>query len=1176
MNTKEIPVSKTILLLTMACALIPAALPQTSQSTLQGIVRDPAGATIPEAKVTIANLRTGVARAAATNTEGRFVFPFLLPGDYGVTVDKMGFRRYEQKNIKLDVQQTLTLDVELLVGDVASTLEVKATPAPLATTTSTVSTTIGNKSITDLPLIGRNVLSLSSLVPGVLPGQGGAGSSNNYGPTVGGGRSGSGDIRVDGTTMMLSDANNGILVLGGSLPNIDAIEEFTVVVNTLAAEYGRSGAGALLIASKAGTNALHGSAYEFFRNNTLNANNFFSNRAGSPLTPFTAHQFGFSVGGPVYLPKLYDGRNRTFFFTDYQASRSRTPSVFTGTVPLAAWKNGDFSDLRTAAGAPLSIFDPLTVSTQPDAQGNYLRQPFAGNRIPANRFDPVAQKLLTYFPDPNTTPSNPYTQVNNFHKAQTAPLREYNLTTRADHYFGTKLRTFWRVTAYKIVSDPPNVFGNLGTPVGRGLQSVPKYSTTLNNTYTLNATSFFEIAYGLTRFSNVLTPPSAGFNLTTLGLPEYMQAQAAKDIYSRFPRVDILSLTSLGQQNGAGIRFVPSAHNLAGSVTKVHGRHTIKAGLEYRKFLLNFWQESAPGGSFSYNQSWTQRNPVRGVANEGFGLASMLLGLGTGSQTNGLPLALASSYWGGFIQDDFHVSRKLTLNIGLRYEVDLPRTERYDRMSYWDPSAASPIAGQVPAFPNLMGAMRFVTSDNRRQTPSDTNNWSPRFGFAYQVASKTVIRGGYAFMYAPSITQATSGGGGFQGFRCGTNMITSLDERTPLNYLRNPFPDGFCATLGAKPGPFSGPATSLGQTINESWFIDYRNPNVQQWSFNLQHELPGQLIVEGGYLGNKGNHLIDGGTSAYNQLPASYFSLGNSLNDLVPNPFYGVITDPTSTLRLPTVARRQLLAPYPQHTNVNAFARPIGNSTYHAFVLRVEKRFSNGLGFLVAYTAGKEITDSGWGNTITSLNGATARQDVYNRQSNRALSPDDVSSRLVLSFNAELPIGRGRQFLTALPKAADLLLGGWQFNGIVTLQSGLPVALFSSVNQTGLGSSAQRPNNNGRSANLSGRTMDEQISKWFDPSVFSLAAPFTFGNAPTVLPDVRNPGLRNFDLSLFKNFPILTENRLAAQLRLEAANALNTTQLGRPGSTVGNTSIGVISGIGVAPRSVQLAFKLLF
>jgi len=883
--------------LILGLVLVASASAQTGQATLQGLVVDPARSAVPQAEVTVTNIETGVAKRTSTNAEGRFIVPYLLPGEYAVSVQMTGFQHYEQRGIKLDVQQSLSMEITLTLGDVTTTVEVEANAAQLATATSAVAMTMGNRPVTDLPIIGRNPETLSYLVPGVLPPQGSAGSTGNYGPTISGGRDASGDVRVDGVSMMLPDANNGALQMGGSLPNIDAVAEFTVVLNTLSAEYGRTGGGVFLIATKMGTNALHGTAYDFFRNNNLNANDFFSNSAGNKLGAFNSNQFGFSLGGPVYLPKVYDGRNRTFFFADYQGTRQRNPSVYVGTLPLDAWKTGDYSNLRTSAGALITIYDPSTIATQPNAQGNYIRQAFPGNVIPVSRMDPVALKMLTYYPEPNATPLNAYTQVNNYYQSQMALESDDNFTARLDHTFSSALRSFWRVTKYRQTVDPPNVFGNPGTPLGRGEQKFPRDSFSWDNTYTMNPTTVFSLTYGLARFFETIYPPSTGFNLTSLGFPSYFEAQAANDRYTRFPYVAVQGLTNLGQQNSAGIRFVPTSHNLTASMTKALSQHTIKAGVEYRKFFLNFWQENSMGGSFSFTPTWTQQNPVSAVSTQGFGLASLLLGLGSGSQANAPAMALSSSYWAGYVQDDYHVSRRLTLNIGLRYEVDIPKTERYNRMSYWDATAPSPIANEVSGFPNLLGTMDFVTPNHRRQMPTDTNNFSPRFGFAYELGSKMVARGGYAIMYAPSDAQAMYGNGGFQGFRCTTSMITSLDGRTPLNYLQNPFPSGFCSILGATAGPYSGPSTSLGQAINESWFPAYTNPIVQEWSFNLQRELPGQLVAEAGYVANKGNHLIDGGTSAYNQLPASDFSLGNSLSDQVSNPFYGIITDPTSTLR---------------------------------------------------------------------------------------------------------------------------------------------------------------------------------------------------------------------------------------------------------------------------------------
>jgi hypothetical protein len=875
---------------------------------------------------------------------------------------------------------------------------------------------------------------------------------------------------------------------------------------------------------------------------------------------------------------VYNGHNRTFFFADYQGTRSSTPSVAVETVPIDAWKQGNFSSLAEANGTPITIYDPLTISPTPNASGQYLRQPFPGNIIPSNRFDAVAVNLIKYYPEPNATPTNVNTQASNFYMNQNSPGRGDNFTLRMDETFSESLRSYWRFTKGLTIGNPPNVWGNPATPFGRGYQTVPAHGFAWNNVYTRNPTTIFELSFGVSRFANTLDPPSEGFNVTTLGMPAYMQAQALQDEYTRFPVVAIQGLTSEGQQGSAGIRFNPTGFDFSGSMTKSLAKHMIKTGVEYRKFFLNLWSESAMDGSFSYAPNWTQQNPSVTNAAQGFGLASMLLGLGSGSQSNGLAVAVASGYWAGYIQDDYHVTQKLTLNVGWRYEVDVPRTERFNRLSYFDPTAPSAITG-VPGFPNLKGAMDFVTPNNRAQWGINFAKSSPRFGFAYSLGSKMAARGGYSLMYAPTDDSSMGGGAGTQGFTCSTSMITSVDGRNPpFHYLSNPFPSGFCQNLGATAGPTSGANSQIGQSISTSYFprIAYINPIIQEWNFNLQREMPGKVIVEAGYVGNKGNHLIDGGTAQFNQLPVADMSLGNALSNAVANPFAGYILDPTSSLYGPTVTQHQLLEAWPQYTGFSQIYKPVGNSNYHSFVLRVDKRFSNGLGFLLGYTNTKTITDSGWGNTLTATNGATARQNVYNHNSDRALSIDDVSQRLVLSFSAMAPVGRGRHFLTHTNRAVDAVVGGWQFNGIMTMQRGLPVVLTSSVNNSGLGAPATRPNDNGQSAALPGQNKHQQSLTWFNTSVFSNPPSYTLGNAPTVLGNLRNPGIRNFDLSMFKNFALLSENKLTLQARLEAANALNTTQFGRPGSTVGVTGFGQITGVGVGPRSVQIAVKLLF
>lgn len=1136
---------------------------QTTTGTIQGQVSDPSSASVPDAKVTIRNEQTGVIQTLNTNADGRFVQPYLLPGQYEINVEKAGFQRYVRSGIRLEVQQNVALDVQLPVGDSSTIIEVAAATPLLSTNTSSLSTVISNKQITDLPLNGRNPFSLATLTPGVVPGDGST-------PWISGGRNASSEITIDGTSVIVPE-NNVSVNETGYTPSVDTVEEFSVVTNSLAAEYGRTGGGVINVATKQGTNEFHGVLFDYLRNSKLDANNFFANRAGQKLGAFQRNQFGGTLGGPLSIPGLYNGKNRTFFFLSEQSTLTRSQSILTTTVPLPEWQRGDFSNLRNAAGQQIKIYDPLKVN--PDGS----REQFPDNIIPQDRIDPVARQLLSYFPAPNTTPSNPFLQTNNFTAAGKSSGDEHRFDTRIDHNISERFRIFGRASYSTSSGLPVNFFGNLGTSSG-GSSSTTRHNYVLNGIYSFNPTTILNTSYGFTRFYTLSQPISQGFDPTTLGLPTYLRDQAATQNLE-FPRFNINGITSLGQDTYTSLRMVPNSHVARADVTKVFAKHTIKFGGEYRKYLLNFMQLGQPSGRFEFNQGFTQEIYNQASPTSGFGFASFLLGLPNDGAISHDPMpASSSSYMGFFVQDDWRVTQSLTFNIGLRYDVDIPRTERYNRYSYFDINASSPIAGLVPGYPDLKGAMRFTDADHRRQTPTDLNNWGPRFGFAWKIDSNTVMRGAYGLMYAGSMMQAagSSGSAGMEGYRGTTPVIGSLDGgRTPATRLYNPFPNGFNLPRGAVDSANGGASTNLGLSIGESFFNDYVNPVIQQWNFSLQRQLPGDFVIEAGYNGSKGNHLIDGeGGMTYNQLPPEYLALGSSLNDLVKNPFYGVITNPSSALSKETVLRSQLLRAFPQYTALNASRKPQANSIYHAFTLRAEKRYRSGLNLLISFTGGKLIDDSS--QVVTFLGPAGLKQNFYDRAAERSISAQDVSRRLVVSAVYDLPFGKGRRFFSNMNGITDAFLGGWQANGILTLQTGTPVIITQNQNNTGLGTASQRPNNNGTSAHKSGGSTDERLSEWFDISVFSFAPAFTFGNVSRTLADVRNPGIKNLDASLFKSFR-LTE-RMNLQFRAEAFNLTNTPQFGRPGSQLGSSDFGVISGYasGQAPRQIQMALKLIF
>ena len=1143
---------------------------QTPTGTIQGVVQDASGGLIPDATISIVNVATNETKQLRTDSAGRYVQPFLLPATYTVTAEKDGFRRVKEQNIKLDVSQNRSVDFHLAIGVVTQEIEVLATAMPIDANTSTVGQVIDSKRIMDLPLNGRNIYGLAYLTPGVNP----TGTPIWGGmPNLGGGRNVMNEAQIDGMTASTPMANPGNQ--GGYLPQVDVIEEFNVEVSTLSAEYGRFGGGIINVATKSGTNKLHGTAYEFVRNDHLDANNFFANRVGQAKGTYTKHQWGGTAGGPVVVPGLYNGKDRTFWLVGFEASPTSSQAVFTGTVPTPEWRAGDFSNLGNSAGLPITLYDPATGQQDPNNANRFIRQPFPLNKIPGNRVDPIASNVFKYYPQPNVTPRDPYTNANNYTLAGTQTTNSWKMDARGDQNWTPKWRMFNRVSIARNTSDPYAPYGTIASP-GAQQGSGGQTNVSQDHTFTLSPTLLANLRYGLGRNRVNLFPYSAGFDLTTLGFPKPVQGIAAVQ-GPEFPTMKFSGVIGdVGSGGGTRLMQVNMLHSFRGSLTKITSRHTLKTGGEYRKLIVNYLQLNFPGTNWTFTPQWTQGEINTASPTQGFPLASFLLGLaGSGQISMTTSSASASSYWAGYVQDDWKVARKLTLNIGLRYDVEVPRTERFNRQAFFAMQDPSPLAGKVPsaACPgcgNLRGAMHYVDANRRRQVPTDANNFAPRFGFAYSPDSLTAIRGGYGIAYLASVMQA-AGTVAMPGFQANTDYNGTLDSgRTIRATLSNPFPDGFYFP----PGKSEGASTSLGMAIGTENFNAWKNGYVQQWNLNVQRFLPGKFVFEIGYMGNHSIGLADGdGDRALNQLPASYMAYGSQLTKVVPNPFYGVITSSTSTLSKPTVPWGQLQRPYPQYMNVSSTAKPLANSIYHSMTIKADKRFSSGLSVLAAYTVAKAIDDSS--SSVTNF-GTVARTklDVYNLRLERSLSSFDVPQRLVLTYLYELPFGKGKRFLAGLPRGANLLVSGWQVNQVATFQSGLPLIILAQTNNTGIFTTSQRPNNDGRKARLTGGTESERIGRWFDTSAFSQPASFTFGNTGRILPDTRGPGMRNSDLSVLKNFPI--GERCRFQYRLEMFNAFNTTQFATPGTTVQTGAFGVISRVQVEPRQIQMALKFLW
>ncbi len=941
--------------LTLAVATFLFCLPgfaQTATGVLQGRITDASKSAVPQAKITIKNEATSVTQTVMSNAEGNFQQSYLLPGNYRVVAEKAGFAKWETGNIRVDVDQSVNLDVQLKVGEVSSTVEVTATGTLLSTSSATLNTVIDSKPLLDLPNNGRNPMALVALTPGVVN------STGSYTPWMSGGRNATNEITVDGTSIILPE-NNVSINTTGFMPVLDSVEEIAVVTNSLAAEYGRTGGGTINMATKGGTNTIHGSVYEYFQNSALNANSWGNNKNGAKKAPSQNNTFGATIGGPIYIPKLFNGKNRTFFFFSEQSNRSRNTYSPSGTEPIQSWVNGDFSQLKNGSGQPINIYDPYTAVDNGQNTGTATRSAFPGNIIPQNRWDPVATNLLQYWVAPNNLANvtNAFTYTNDFfYGGGKTPSNDDKFDSRVDHNFSPNLRTFARGSYEYLNQNVYNACGpaNPGCPFiggggGGGPNTQSSYNITNNWIYTFNPTTILNFNASWNHFNEARTPASEGTCPSALGFNAAYNSVAAIQ-NCEFPNISVSGISGLGQPTFTTLFFKPAGYTFKADLTKLHGNHSFKFGAEFRKLYQNFTQLGQPDGQYSFNTGYTQQVTTAGTSTtQGFGMASFLLGApASGSISHSFAAAESSVYWGLYFQDDWKVNSKLTIGIGVRYEVDIPRTERYNRLSYFNINAPSPLPAlpasalaNCPACGSLHGAMEFITPSSRHQVPADANNIGPRLSIAYRVTNKTVFRAAYAMMYAGSVLQAagTSGSSGTEGFQSTTNMIPSFNSGETLSAtLSNPFPNGFNLPLGAATGPTSGALTDIGLGVGESFFADNSNPVIQQWNATVQREVKGGILLEGGYIGSKGNHLIDGENNYYDAIPPQYQSVGTGLNAQVANPFNGVILSPTSAYyNKATVPLSMLLTPYPQYTGINDYRKPRANSTYHAFCRRSTK-----------------------------------------------------------------------------------------------------------------------------------------------------------------------------------------------------------------------------------------------
>jgi hypothetical protein len=1136
-----------LLVLIGICSAVPSQA-QTATGTITGTVTDTAGALVANAQVMVKNLATGLIYRAQTGQDGTYVVPLLPVGTYEITVKATGFEGFQQAGVTLDVAQRLRIDASLPIGSMSQTVTVTSAVPALETEESSVGNVMEGHSIRELPLNGRQPFTLVLLVPGVqttsVGSNGFADASNqgfsrlriNGGPTLGN------QFLLDGAMDTLPTINEVSVV-----PMVDSIAEFRVMTNTLPAEFGQTSGGVVNLATKTGTNALHGTAYEFVRNDALNAVNRFAT-VPDPVThrvkPILRYnQFGGTIGGPVWIPKIYNGHDRTFFFFGYEQWHQRSSSISYASVPTALQRSGDFSQTYTSTGALIPIYDPAT--TQPNPAGNgFVRQPFPGNIVPAERMDSLSLNVLKYMPLPNIAPQNPLTNANNFFSEAPGGIDQDVIAIRGDHRFSNADSMFVRYAANLNVTRTPGNGLGISDPSARN-DTRKNYNLAIGETHTFSAFVLNEFRTSFVRQHLTFLAPSVGGNWPQqLGFPSIIPD-------TEFPSVQIANMLSIGDSTGtftAGDR-IGTVIQVADSLTWVKGKHSFKFGVEDHITRYNQLAQIYPSGEFSFSGALTSNPQV--PAGTGVGLADFLLGqVGSGQLT--INPAFASNTWAGgfYAQDDYKISTKLTFNVGIRYDISGPPTERHNQFSTFNPNVVNPQTG-------MLGELVYAGATAPRTfVHYDYNNIAPRFGFAWSADSHTVVRGGGGLIYNPvesaDIHQSTNNALGFSS----TNTFSGSGPSPAFQFSTGP--SSLVAPVGAK----GGPTAYRGQSV---YFQDPHAPVPYelQWNLTVQRELPGGWTATAAYIGNHGVRLL-GANYNVNQIdPGYYTTYGSKLQNLVPNPFYGQIA--TGALSGTTITQAQALLPLPDYQTITTLARHGAGSIYHSLQATAEHRYGHGVTALVSYTKGKLIDDSSSSDSGESTDG-NFRLGRYNPRLDRSLDGTDVSQNLAVSGVWELPFGVKTHGIRSL------LEGGWQLNGLVAWQTGFPLSITGSNNFTG----TPYPNLVG---NPTLHASERSVKQWFNIQAFANPANYTIGNSPRTLPATRAPNYTNVNASLTKNFKF-TE-RWNLQFRTEAFNVFNHPQLNPPNVTFAPNSSGVNTNSlfgtitsALDPRDIQFGLHL--
>ncbi len=1085
----------------LAISLCAYAQSQDSRGNIVGRVLDPTGAVVPGTEVKAVSDSRGVSVSTKTNEAGNYVLPLLIPGMYTVSAEIQGFRRFERKNVQVRVNENVGLDIQLTVGDVTESVLVTAETPLLQTAEASLGQVIDERRIMELPLFAGNAMDLVHLAPGTVngtdmrlrkapfnnaPSQFATDGSGNYGNA----------FTIDGVANIYSDGTSPRVAFS---PPQAALSEFKVQTSAFDASIGRTAGATVNVSTKGGQNDFHGQAWWWLRHSAFDTPTIYQNRSGLKIPVYRDNRYGLSGGSQVNIPKVYNGTNKTFWHFTWEANKFGDPNVggsMISTVPSAAWRTGNLSDLLRL-GANYQLYDPATIAVAPG--GRFSRQPLPGNIFPASRIDPVARKILDLYPLPNQTGTADGRQ--NFFYSLPAQEDYWTMIGRVDHAFNEKNRMFVRFHRDYWEEDKNRSFGNsvngiILNRINRGMS--------LDDVHMLSSTMVLNLRYGISAQEFPERRVSRGYDLGALGFSPALTGLVDKSL-ATIPRTAVGSLTTLsGWESGDGTTSSIS-HNAVASVSWMRGNHNVRFGWDFmvfREFRARYPGDVSP--DFSFSNGWARgpldNSPAPPVGAE---FIALLAGIPGGSLSTTASYAEQDVYNALYVQDDWKLNRKLTVTLGLRMEHESPITERFNRsVSQFDGVVANPIEAQAkanyarnpipelsPANFNVKGGVLFAGDNGAERNYWNDQGliWSPRIGLAYQLDSKTVIRGGYGLFYAPNgILRVNSIQSGFSR---GTPIVASNDSGlTFIASLANPLPNGKLPVLGTS----DGLKTTLGQ--GTTFFpAERRMSYAQRWSFGFQRDIVGGIVVESSYVGNRSTRLPV--TRQLSFTPRQYLSTSANF----PNPFFGLYPNFTSA----NISRGQLLTAYPHFSNVN-YADPVGYSWYHSLQNRLEKRFSQGYTLQVSWTWSKTMAADNFLNAVDPM--------PY-----ESLSDLDRLHRVAGSGIYELPFGKGRKFGSNMNKFLEFFAGGWQISGVYQFQSGAPMGFGQAIFS-------------GDSSQIVLASDNRNTDRWFNTTVFNRNSTDVLASnirtAPLRYSNIRVDSQRRLDLSANKTFRVTEKMRI--------------------------------------------------